>query len=1028
LFQYNVNVTSLGGVFSYCTSLTSIPSGLFQYNVNINNFNSVFRNTSITSIPNDLFHNCTGVTDFTSTFNTTPITSIPNDLFHNNIGVTNFNSTFRGCSSLTTIPNDLFHNCSGVTDFTSTFYSCVGLNTLIPNDLFQYNTEVTNFSYIFYNCQSLTTITNNLFQYNTKVTDFSYIFYNCTGLTSSIPNDLFQYNIEVTNFDNTFYNCKFTGSIPSNLFQYNTKVTNFSYTFSYCSSLTSIPSGLFDNCTGVTDFSYTFANSSGLSGSIPEGLFDSCTNVINFNNTFDNCTGLSGTIPEYLFYYCTKVSSFSSTFRDCINLTLVLPNTFINNLQVNSFVRTFSGCRNLKGYAPRRNSSTDYVKDAILLSNWKYFVGSQGGGNITPSFQFQVTTTGSSQTITIPHLSGYTYNYTITYGDATGTKTVTSYNDIDCTHIYTNPGTYDVVINGVCESFYINNDGNMKLSITKVIQWGDIGIKKISFYGCSNLISIPLDTFCLYLVNDFTNSFRDCSSLTYSTRLWISYPNSIGTDCFTNDTNLLNYSLIPINWGGEGGNENFELEITTTTINQSITIPQSYLFSYDYIIDWGDNNSNNVSYYNDPRATHIYSEISGYTIKISGIFERIEVNNTGTARLPITKILNWGDVNLKYVDFYGCNNLNSITSGTTVGLFQVTSYTFRNCFNLTSIPSNLFQYSTNVIAFNNTFHYSGLVSIPNDLFRYNTKVTSFVSTFQSCTSLVSGITADLFRYNTKITTLASVFNSCTKITEIPNDFISGLTSLTTLTDAFNGCVTLTKIGSNAFKNLPNLTAINTVFSSCPITIIGDSAFEKCSKLTTTFFTFANSLTTIGDNAFKDCSGVTTGFASKFGNFSNLASIGANIFSGCTAVTSFASTFQSCTSLTGITSNIFDTNINVTAFQSTFYGCTSLTTIPDGLFKYNTLSINFSNTFYNCPKLQVNPWTFYLSDEESTRFNGKTVNFSSCFQRTTFTGVQGTAPDLWNCTGLTSTKTNCFDGNGNSVTSLSNYNDIPIAWL
>ena len=74
----------------------------------------------------------------------------------------------------------------------------------------------------------------------------------------------------------------------------------------------------------------------------------------------------------------------------------------------------------------------------------------------------------------------------------------------------------------------------------------------------------------------------------------------------------------------------------------------------------------------------------------------------------------------------------------------------------------------------------------------------------------------------------------------------------------------------------------------------------------------------------------------------------------------------------------------------------------------------------CWKLQTNPWTFYAAGEEGTRFNGKTVNFTSCFNRIVFSGVQGMAPELWNCTGLTSTKTGCFGGAGNSATSLSNY--------
>jgi hypothetical protein len=61
---------------------------------------------------------------------------------------------------------------------------------------------------------------------------------------------------------------------------------------------------------------------------------------------------------------------------------------------------------------------------------------------------------------------------------------------------------------------------------------------------------------------------------------------------------------------------------------------------------------------------------------------------------------------------------------------------------------------------------------------------------------------------------------------------------------------------------------------------------------------------------------------------------------------------------------------------------------------------------------------------------KTISLNSCFARSSFSGTQGEAPKLWDCdfgTG-TVTKTDCFDGAGNSTTSLSNYADIPAAWI
>ena len=58
-----------------------------------------------------------------------------------------------------------------------------------------------------------------------------------------------------------------------------------------------------------------------------------------------------------------------------------------------------------------------------------------------------------------------------------------------------------------------------------------------------------------------------------------------------------------------------------------------------------------------------------------------------------------------------------------------------------------------------------------------------------------------------------------------------------------------------------------------------------------------------------------------------------------------------------------------------------------------------------------------------------MNFSNCFNRTTWTGsTKGTAPALWSATmNASSTKTTCFGGAGNNATSLTNYASIPAAW-
>ena len=115
--------------FSFCTSLTAIPTGLFDNCPNIVRFGSTFAAcTSLTAIPTGLFDNCPNVMSFEVIFNgCTSLTTIPTGLFDNCPSVTSFFLSFLSCTSLTAIPTGLFDNCPNVTDFRSTFNTCSSL-------------------------------------------------------------------------------------------------------------------------------------------------------------------------------------------------------------------------------------------------------------------------------------------------------------------------------------------------------------------------------------------------------------------------------------------------------------------------------------------------------------------------------------------------------------------------------------------------------------------------------------------------------------------------------------------------------------------------------------------------------------------------------------------------------------------------------------------------------------------------------------------------------------------------------------
>ena len=136
-------------------------------------------------------------------------------------------------------------------------------------------------------------------------------------------------------------------------------------------------------------------------------------------------------------------------------------------------------------------------------------------------------------------------------------------------------------------------------------------------------------------------------------------------------------------------------------------------------------------------------------------------------------------------------------------------------------------------------------------------------------------------------------------------------------------------------------------------------------------------------------------------------------------------FWGCSNLTELAEGGIKERLPITDFSFCFQNCSSLTSIPSGLFDNNTSVTNFRSCLQNCIKLQMRSDIF-----EFGNFLNKNIDWRNFLARTSFTGTQGTAPDIWNAdygTGTPNISNPPFGGAGNSTTSLSNYNDIPSAW-
>ncbi len=123
----------------------------------------------------------------------------------------------------------------------------------------------------------------------------------------------------------------------------------------------------------------------------------------------------------------------------------------------------------------------------------------------------------------------------------------------------------------------------------------------------------------------------------------------------------------------------WQVEDSTQTTNNSITIPTFPGEIYDYSIDWGDGNSDsNIT----SDITHQYVNPGIYTVSITGDFPRIYFDLAGTNSALIISVDQWGDISWSSMEgaFADCVNLDVIAIDVP-DLSRVTSANqmFNNC-------------------------------------------------------------------------------------------------------------------------------------------------------------------------------------------------------------------------------------------------------------------------------------------------------------------------------------------------------------
>ena len=140
-------------------------------------------------------------------------------------------------------------------------------------------------------------------------------------------------------------------------------------------------------------------------------------------------------------------------------------------------------------------------------NNWTITDGDASTTCATANLTDFVTTwrVAAGGSITIPTFTGATYDYTVDWGD--GTDMSTNQNG-DATHTYTDTGDYVVRISGTFPRIYINDAGD-KEKIIAINQWGNQQWTSMhrAFFGASNMVGMATDAPDLSNVTDMSLMF-----------------------------------------------------------------------------------------------------------------------------------------------------------------------------------------------------------------------------------------------------------------------------------------------------------------------------------------------------------------------------------------------------------------------------------------------------------------------------------------------------------------------------------------
>jgi surface protein len=471
----------------------------------------------------------------------------------------------------------------------------------------------------------------------------------------------------------------------------------------------------------------------------------------------------------------------------------------------------------------------------------------------------------------------------------------------------------------------------------------------------------------------------------------------------------------------DGGEVSQFISVWNTTLGDgspSITLPLVDSGNYNFIVNWGDGNTDTITAYDQAEVTHAYATGGVKTITITGTIEGWSFFTTVAEKLTSITDIRCLQLGNEGSYFAGCTNLTTIG-----GVFDLTgvtnfSYMFENCTSLTSVNGISGWDTSAVTNMEGVFSYA--TAFNQDISGWDTAaVTNMLGMFASATSFNQPINSwDV----SSVTNMSEMFNGATAFNR-PLDLwdTSAVTDMSVMfagATAFNQDISVWDVSSvtDMTSMFASATAFNQDLADWDTSAVTDMSgmFNGATSFNGDLFLYVDAVTNMGGmfhGATSFNRPIQSWDVSAVTNMSNMFN-GATTFNrplnlwDTAAVTNMSGMFQGATAFNGAFNGFetaWDTSA-VTNMSNMFNGATAFN---QNISEWDVSSVtNMSNMFNGATafvgkSIGGNKVTSYMFQVEGT----SATNMSGMFQgATAFNGYVGE----WNVSSVTN-MSNMFNG-------------------